>query len=235
MGFCDFNIVAENLVEPYLQRVDAGAFSFLLFQAGDPRFPLADDLPEPIQLAVIAVFDDSTLFDRWRCVVPDTLLNDASHILKVVQGSKDLTKQRCLKGLKNPLDVWKPVDRCLQSDKIPSIGPCRSDTCIQPFQIVDLFEGLSNLQALHFLLDQLLDSIQAALDLPQIHKGIAQPVFECSGAHRSDSNIENTQKGSPDLPFKQTLRQFEISSGRLIHNHIVTDLEIVNGFEMGES
>ena len=66
MGFGDFDEVAEDVVEFDFEGVDAGAFAFVLLEAGDPVFAAAGGGAEFVEFLGMAVLDDVAVFDVCR-------------------------------------------------------------------------------------------------------------------------------------------------------------------------
>ena len=59
VGLRDLDVVAEDLVEADLQRVDAGAFAFALFHGGDDLFAVLAEVAEFVEFGVIVGADDA--------------------------------------------------------------------------------------------------------------------------------------------------------------------------------
>ncbi|MPM62258.1 hypothetical protein SDC9_109124 [bioreactor metagenome] len=64
VGFCDFNIISENLVVTDFQVADAGFFFFARLQFGDVSFGVVHDLPEPVHIRIKTVFYDAAFPNR---------------------------------------------------------------------------------------------------------------------------------------------------------------------------
>ena len=63
VGFRDFDVVAEYVIEPDLERLDAGAVALARFDGGDVAFAVAADVAEFIKFGVDTGADGAAIDD----------------------------------------------------------------------------------------------------------------------------------------------------------------------------
>ena len=81
----DFKVVAEDRVEPHLERRDAGALDFLQLEFRDPILAFARRVAQFVETGVEAVADKSAILHGERRLVHDRAGNQFDEVGKLAE------------------------------------------------------------------------------------------------------------------------------------------------------
>src|SRR3989442_9669205 len=102
VGLRDFDVVAEYLVVADFQGVDAGALPFLQLDLSDPGLPVPTDRAQFVEVGVVAVANQSPIFDRRWGLRVDRLLDLSGQLREIVPGLSPLAQERGGTGRQHP-------------------------------------------------------------------------------------------------------------------------------------
>ena len=74
IGLGYFDIISKNPVKSHLQARYAGPFSLRGSKICNPTFSVPAQRDQFVQLSIISLFDNATLFDQYRRVLMDCLI-----------------------------------------------------------------------------------------------------------------------------------------------------------------
>jgi len=170
-----------DVVEPALERADAGALPLLRLQTGDPRTAGPPQIPQVIHGLAGAVAENAALLGVRRRGIDEIGQQLPGQFGGHHQRLGDLVKQRggCRRGIhsrEQPAQAGKLGKRVAQRPELARRRDVQLYASRDPLQIGDILHAIRQLAAFIRLAAQHLDSIMAAGDGRQIGGGIQQPI-----------------------------------------------------------
>ena len=84
---CDFNEVTEDRIVAHLKRFDPGRGDLALLKLADPTLAIAGGISQLIKIDIVAVAENSAVFQSERCVIHQRFaqfLSECRHFLDLV-------------------------------------------------------------------------------------------------------------------------------------------------------
>ena len=147
VGARDLDVVAEDVVEPHLERPDARALPLARFDLRDVLAAVPAEVAQLVELGVEAGADGAALGDGERRLVGNGLQNQVGHIGQLVQALVNGPQARRLLGIERAFERGNLVERAAQRQQIAGARGTQRYLGQQALQIQNAFELLAKLRA----------------------------------------------------------------------------------------
>src|SRR6266403_4991958 len=167
IGLGNLNVVAEDLIEANLQRVDVGAFALALLHRCDDLFAVLAQVAKFIQLRVVTVANHSGISRKRRRLIGNRAFEALANIGEFIDFLMKLPKQFAAPGgrrRKKILQHRKLHERFTKRHKFARSRQAQGDAARKPLEVLDAFEFLAKFAADHSLLDEVCNGAEARLD-----------------------------------------------------------------------
>ena len=223
VGARDFDVVAEHVVEPHLERLDAGALPFARFDLRDVLAAVAAEVAQLVELGVEAGADGAAVGDGERRLVGDGFQDEICHVGQLVEALMKSPQTRRLLGIERALERGDFIERAAERQQIAGAGGTQRHLGQQALEIENAFELLAKLRAQDGLLEQLAHRLEALLDFGAVHGGPQQALAEKPAAHAGRGPVEDGKQCGLGLAAgvggEQRLHQFQIANGDGVEHH----------------
>ena len=220
VGIGHFQIIAEHLVIFYFQIFDSCFFPLFIFQFCQPVFSVGLGSSELVDLLIIAVPDNISLFHGNGRFVPDRAFQQAAQILQRIHILINLFQQIRLHFLKQIPDGRQHFQRSFKRSQIPRIGCPICNLRKQTFQIINRRQILPDFLSGNRLIFQFFHGIQPKYNFFFINQRLLYTFSQHPGPHSCFCLIQNPEQGASLLFFTQSLTQLQISPGGAVQKHI---------------
>ncbi len=220
VGLGDFDVVAEDVVEADLQRLDAGAGALAGLDLGDDLAAIAAKVAQFIEIGVAAGADRPAIGQVDGRLVGDGLKDAVAGFGHFVQTIMQVAQAGGALRFESGFEGGDLFERTAQRQHVARIGDPHGDLGQQPFDIQNAAQLLAQIGAQDGLLEQLADGIQPAVDFRAVERGAEQPLAQETPAHARLSLVEDVeQRGVGALAGEQRLDQFEVAYGDRVEHH----------------
>ena len=172
-----------------------------------------------VHLLVIAVLDQVSLPDGDGRVILNGSFQQLVKVGQRVQVFRHLMKLSLGELQQNVLNVGQILKGSFKGDQVSGIGGPVTDLHGQPFQIIDRIHVLPEFLPGHGIVFQHLHRIQPAVDITFGKQGLLDHLPEHPGSHGGPGAVQDPEQTAFFIFFTESLRQFQIPSGRTVENH----------------
>ena len=206
-GVGDLDVVAEDLVVPDFQGADAGLLLLPLLQLREEALAAGEDVPELVQLGVVAVPDEAPLPDGEGRLVAEGLGDAARHILQGVDGLPQLREPPVGEGRHLRPDAREPLHGGAEGGQVPAPGAAVDHPAQDALHIAEALQGGHQLAPGHGILREALHRGGAPGNGGDGAQWPLQPGAEHPPAHGGLGLVQHPEEAPPLLPALQGLRQ----------------------------
>ena len=161
----DLEIVPEHLVEPDLQRVDAGALALPHLHAGDEVDGAVAHPAQFVEFGGEAGPDHAPVLEGVGGLGVDGFLDAGRHVPQRIEAGPKLGETARLQRLESRRQPGQRVEREAEAEEFPRGRPAGGDAGGEPLQIADRAERASEALTLLRPLDEFLHGVEADRDL----------------------------------------------------------------------
>ena len=193
IGAGDFDVVAEDVVEAHLERLDAGALALARFDLRDVLLAVLAQVAQLVELGVEAGANGAAVGQVQRRLVGDGVQNQPGDIGQLVEPVVQRPQARRLLRVEAALERGNLFERAAQRQQIARTGGAERHLGQQPLEIENAAQLLAQLRAQDGLLQQFADGVQALLDLGAVHGRPQQALAQQAAAHAGLGLVEHGQ------------------------------------------
>ena len=212
-GVGDLDVVAEDLVVPDFQGADAGLLLLPLLQLREEALAAGEDVPELVQLGVVAVPDEAPLPDGEGRLVAEGLGDAARHILQGIDSLPQLREPPVGEGRHLRPDAREPLHGGAEGGQVPAPGAAVDHPAQDALHIAEALQGGHQLAPGHGILREALHRGGAPGNGGDGAQWPLQPGAEHPPAHGGLGLVQHPEEASPLLPALQGLRQLQVAAG----------------------
>ncbi len=194
--FRDLDVVPEYAVVAHLQRVDAGARAFALFQLGDHLLARAADTPQVVESGVEAVADVAAVANQRAGIVDEAAVDVVAHVDEIVQRADERPRQRRLESVEEQPDTRHDRNRLLQADEIARPGIAERGARDETLEILHTFQDFPKLAAVGAAKGELLDGVETIANSIERDERPQQPRAQQPSSHGGDRAIDLVKQGA---------------------------------------
>ena len=220
VGLGDFDVVAEDVVEADLQRLDAGAGALAGLDLGDDLAAIAAKVAQFVEIGVAAGADGAAIGQVDGRLVGDGLQDAVAGFGDFVQTFVQIAQAGGSLGFESGFQRGDLFERAAQRQHVARVGGPHGDFGQQPLDIQDAAQLFAQFGAQYGLLEQLADRIQPAVDFGAVERWAEQTLAQQAAAHAGPGLIQDVQQsGVVALAGEQRLDQFEVAHGDGVEQH----------------
>ena len=253
VGLGHLDVVAEDGVEPDLQRRDAGAGRLVLLELGEPVLAAARRRAQLVQLGAEAVTDDPAFFHRERWVVGDGAAEqlDERRQLGQLPGQLFQQRERDLGDIRHGLFVQGHLvgrhrgtgtgrrtdareqraerrDLFLgeaQRDEVAGVAGPEAEAGERALEVAHIGETRAEGLQHGRSGDPRGDRVLSAMDRRRRGERLGEPIAEPSRAHRRGGAVQRgEERGVPHRVAVERFEHLEVAQRRRVEHEIVRDL-----------
>jgi hypothetical protein len=243
VGVSHFEVVAEHLVEPHLERSDSGALSLPLLQGGDVLPATVAQSAKLVELTIETGADHLPVGQQGRWPILESggqLLGDVGQQVELIHCLK---QGRCVgptwqrdsgqraQGLGH---IGQPEKRIAESAELPWGGSPRGGPSREPLQVTHAIERFAQPPAAAAIPHRDLHRVEPLSDRGRIAQGREQPLPEQPTTHRGDRRVDGLEQRATPRSGAKRLDQLEVPAGHLIQPEESTAPTHAGPGEMGE-
>ncbi len=211
-------IIAENLVIPDFQRLDARLLPLALLDFLQHLLAVVSDTAILVKLRVIAAFNDAALPDGKTRLVDNGAFQKRNKFVICTDAVTTATEQSGLRRCKHLLDAGQCSQGKLQRNEIPRVRRADLRPRQEPLEIVDFLHAFTKARPHGKLLRKLLDGVMARTNIGHNDKRLFQPFAEQSPSHRRARKIEDVKQRILLASVPQVSCNLEIPKRRRIQH-----------------
>ena len=174
VGARDFDVIPEDIVEPHLERLNAGTLPFARFNLCDVLPPVQAEVAQLVQFGVKARADGAPIGQVERRLIRDRLQNQTGHVGQVIQPLVKRSQPLGLLCIEAALEGGDLFERAAKRQQVARAGRAQRDPGEQALQIQNAAELLAEFRAQDGLLQQFAQRVQPLLDFTAIHRWTQQ-------------------------------------------------------------
>ena len=215
VGARDLDVVAEDVVEAHLERLNAGALPLARFDLRDVLPAVLAQVAQLVQLGVEAGADGAAVGDVQRRLVGDGFQNQVGDVGQFVQAIVQRAQARGLLRIEAAFQRGNLFERAAQRQHIARTGRSQRHLGQQPLEIENAAQLLAQFGAQDGLLQQFAHRVEALLDFRAVHGGPQQALPQQPAAHAGEGLVEHRQHGGLLLRAAASAAKSGSTSSRL--------------------
>ena len=235
----DFDVIAEHLVETDLQRGDPGAFTLAALKPGDPVSPPGLDLPELVELLVVAVAEDAAFRHRCGWVVDEGGADQFDEPGRVREVGESLFQRRGPVAGPGQIphqqgDLRDPGERIRQSGEVAGARPAATDARGKAFEISYFSELKADAGADRGGLEKRRHGVQPAFDGRRIKQRRCEPLVQKAGPHGRAGAVEYLDERAGAAVLLVGGEQLEVPLRRRVEKQVVAAAPAADAVYVGD-
>ena len=211
IGFRDFNVVPEDLIEAHLQRADSGALSLPSLDPRDHLLARLAQVAELVEIGPVAAPDQAALGQQRRRLRVNRLFEALVHVRQFVQPLVKLREPRSREMSDMLADKRQVLDRLFERQEITSVRSFECHLAQEALKVLNLAQHAPELLARDDVPRQHFHGLQAGLDFLAMERRAQDPVFEQPRSERGRALVEHGEERRGPVAAKHGLEQLEVA------------------------
>ena len=226
IGFRDFNVVPEDLIEAHLQRADSGALSLPSLDPRDHLLARLAQVAELVEIGPVAAPDQAALGQQRRRLRVNRLFEALVHVRQFVQPLVKLREPRSREMSDMLADKRQVLDRLFERQEVTSVRGFERHLAQEALEVLNLSQDAPELLARDDVPRQHFHGLQAGLDFLAMERRAQDPVFEQPRPERGHALVEHGEQRRGPVAAKHGLEQLEVAErGRVEHQGVALLVE----------
>ena len=241
VGLGHLDVVAEHLVIPDLQALDAGALLLPALQGNHHIRPIGEDVPQVVHLLVVAGADEVALPDGEGeavvvVLVPDGPINGLLQVLQTQHAVLDALHGPAGQGLQLGGQGGEHPQALGQGLHVPGVGGAVAHLADEPLQVGHLAQGMAQLFPGHQVVHQGGHPVLTAGDGQGGAQGALQPGANHPVAHGGAGAVQHPEKGALLVLAAHGLGELQVAPGGEVQLHVQPLVGLLHhqGAQVGE-
>jgi hypothetical protein len=193
VGARDFEVIAEDIVEAHLQRLDAGTLPFARFDLRDVLAAVQAEIAQFVEFGVETGADGAPVSDGQGRLVGNRFQDGVGDVGQFIETLVQGPQARGLLGIEATLQRGNLLDRAAQCQQIARAGRPECHLGQQALQIENAAQFLTYFGPQDGLLEQIFHRIEPLFDLRAIERRTEQALPQKAAAHAGEGLIERRQ------------------------------------------
>ena len=241
VGLGHLDVVAEHLIIPDLQALDAGALLLPALQSNHHIRPVGEDVPQVVHLLVVAGADEVALSDGEGeavvvVLVPDGPINGLLQVLQAQHAVLDALHGPAGQSLQLGGQGGEHPQALGQGLHVPGIGGAVAHLADESFQVGHLAQGVAQLLPGHQVVHQGGHPVLTAGDGQGGAQGALQPGPNHPVAHGGAGAVQHPEEGALLVLAAHGLGELQVAPGGEVQLHVQPLVGLLHhqGAQVGE-
>ena len=235
----DFEVIPEDLVEPDLERRDAGARALACLQRRDVLLAAVPRLLQVVELAVVTRPHRVPVGELRRRPVHEGAGQLLTEVGQEVEGVRRRFERdgalAALEATQRAAHVREPPDRIAQGTQLTRGGAPEGGAAGQALQVAHTVQGLAQALAPAPVVHQHLHGVEARVDGPGLDERREQPAAQQPPTHRRQGPVQHLEQRASLRARPQRLDQLQVAAGHLVERQHVAAVDDAGPREVGQA